>query len=461
MFPFKIKDPVLRKHLKAYFPEGPIHTRIEQVKHNSSKQEELVQVKGAKIIYANYKLLQNDFPQLSDEVLKNRNPIDFEHLKKETLINNWLIQNTAFISEPQAGQSAVNTSINIGTDTTVAYRPSTYGRAVIYDIPENLKAKYKGNVPLEEINDRGLLDVKGVGVKQGKIPTQGKHSDGLLMLEDAPIEYLNQQLIQGIFIHADTNYETLPIYGIIDLGFKVKHVLRGESPACLLIRRAHTRPTDIGGLPRYGSMQQKVQLDVEQLIRKYGFTSSNNDTLVEVWKEKGKLQVSYGNVKIDFLNDDQLKNIEEVSRFNGKKMFFEGVNVQHTGEYSYDPKSPNCQLVDFGSYRSQTVHTNPILSLVSDRLMRWGGSIFPYSEKFTELDSKIAVPAQYWGKSANLYGFNTEYRNLRQDIICQGLSKAYHDNCIDTNMLIEHLDAYLQTATLLWKDKIVHSSNPI
>ena len=457
MFPFKIQDELLRALVKEHFSKGPVFNSIEQLNYSAISEEKLVRVQNTKVIYANYKLLQHDFPQLSDETLKRRYPADFPH-NKEKIIDAWLVDNASFISKQQSQQENVNSPIDCSDETTTAHRPSLYGRAVIYSIAENIKTKYQGNVPIEEINDQGLLDVKGVGVAVGKRPSFRAHSDGLLGLDDAFIEYLNRQLIQGIFMHAQSNYETLPNYGIIDLGFNVKSSDKVEMPACLLIRRAHTRPSNKGGLPKYGSPQQKVQLDIELLIRKYGLTSVNIYTSIKIWKENEKFKLQYGRTQMRHLTEAQLKNIEEVSHFKGQSMVFEGVNIQHTGEYSFHPKPCTCQLVDFGSYLFQYVHENPVLSLVSDRLMRWGGSIFQGSDRYVQPDSEIAVPEEYWGKRTTLFGFETEYDTFKRNVICIGLALAYGAEKVTRKKIIEQLDAYLQTATILWRDKIIESA---
>jgi hypothetical protein len=460
MFPFKIEDKELCDVLKGTFPKGPVHTSIEQLKHKHIAQEHLIRVNKTKVVFANYKLLQHDFPQLNDASLTTRNP-EYTTDQKETVIDEWLIRNASFISGPQSQQERVNSPIYYEDEITTVYRPATYGRAVIYSIAENNKAFHKGNVPAEEANDKGLLDVKGAGIAAGKRPTFDSHGDGLLTLEDAFIEYLNQQLIQGIFLHAETKFETLPIYAIIDLGFEVKRPNGARSQACLLLRRAHTRPENSGGLPKYGSDQQLIQLEVELLLRRYGITSSNYITSIEIWKEHEKMRLTYGGKRVHNLTEDQWKNIKEVSHFKDKKICFEGVNVQHTGEYSNQPGAANCTLVDFGGYRVRSVHKNPILSLVSDRLMRWGGTVFPHFDKFVQPDTNIAVPIEHWGKIGNLYGFKTAYRDLKQDIVCKGLADAYRTKELNNKTTIERLDAYLQTATLQWKENILKSANQV
>lgn len=452
-YPFKIKDEVLRDLLKAYFPTGPVHTSLDQLKHKEYPEEELVRVANTKVLHANYKLLQHDFPQLNDQTLAKNFPSRFPQ-QKETLINEWLLDHTSFVSKPQAQQSVVNTPIQSTEETTIGYRPKFYGRAIIYSLAENRKVLENAS-EISSDENTGLLDVKGAGITPGKKPTFETHGNGLLMLEDAFIEYVNQQLIQGIFFHAQTTYDTLPIYAIIDLGFKVKHSQRSDSPACLLIRRAHTRPSNSGGLPKYGSQQQRLQLDIELLLRKYGMTSINKDTTIKLWKRNGKLQLIYGKSRMRNLTDDQLKNLEEVSGIKDQQMVFEGVNVQHTGEYVHDSNEKSCQLVDFGSYHYQSAFSNPILSLTSDKLMRWGGSIFPGSERYVQPDPRIALPEAYWGKSTEALGFPTEFQTIKQHIVCRGLSRAYMGGELSKELVMEYLDAYIQTATILWKDEVL------
>ena len=452
MHPFNTVDKELQEFTNASFSKGPVYHSIDQLNNDTARKEVLVEVTSAKVMYLNEKLLAHDFPQLTEENLKLRTDLPYasytEQLKK------WLIQQTAYISKPQAVQENVNTKIETTEYKNPAYRPSTYGRAVIYSVQETNVALYNGSVPEFMKEDKGLLDVKGVGISPGAVPSFRDHSNGLLSLQDAFIEYTNQLMIQLIFKKEKTDYHTLPIYGIIDLGFEIKNE-HGDciGPAALVIRRAHTRPENKGGLPKYDSPQQMVQLDIELLLRKYGLTSCNYVTGISIWQEGQEVKIAYGRNPVTVLTPDQVHNIKKVSHFTGAQMDFDGVNVQHTGEYGYEPSF--CTLVDFGSYRVRPRFMSPILSLVSDRLLRWGGSIFVEMDQFVQPDEEIRVPIEYWGKVGEVFGFKAPLRDPLQDVVCEGIAKRYQKGECSADEVFEMLDAYLQTATSKWKSSLV------
>ena len=454
MFPYKIQDTALQKAIKDGFSLGPVHETIDDLRHVIIKSEELVRVKTAKVLFANYNLLAHDFPQLGKATLEDRKGEGITDDQLQAYINQWLIANVAYVSKAQAAQSVVNSEIVTEDLKVKGYRPPTYGRAAIYSVQENY-ALLKGKEGLcLEPEDKGVLDVKGAGISPGVKPSFRSHGDGLLTLQDAFIEYLNQLMIQGVFIQEDTNFKTLPIYAIIDLGFDVKNADGGiTGPACLLVRRAHTRPENPGGLPKYGSDQQLVQVEVERLLRQYGLTSCNYITGISVWKEAGELKVAYGRNNVNHLTQEQLDNIERVSHFTGARIDFDGINIQHTGEYAHDPS--DCTLVDFGSYRVWPKFRNPLLSLVSDRLLRWGGSVFPEMEEYVQPHPDKQISLTDWGKKGDLFGFETMFRDARQDIICEGLAKAYRAEMYNEADTVEMLDAYLQSAILPWKERIL------
>lgn len=75
-------------------------------------------LQAAKIVYVDYELVRRDFP----EVAQLDNP----------QIDQWLLDNTAFMARSQIEQDTVNTHIPVSPESRIAYRPEDYGRALVF-----------------------------------------------------------------------------------------------------------------------------------------------------------------------------------------------------------------------------------------------------------------------------------------------------------------------------------------
>lgn len=438
------------------FTPGPLLSSIDELQQDNVIPEMVLRVSGARVVYANYGLLKHDFPQLSDHELEKK----FPHLKsltaaaKQQAFNNyideWLLCNTAFISQSQAKQSVVNTAINVTNETVKAYRPPGYGRALVYSIEENDKGLLPGSDREKPAFKNRLIDVKGTGTAPDILPVNESHRNGIYRLGYAFVELVIQELLQRIFRHSNSHFQTLPVYGIVDLGFDEKTSKMPDTPAALLIRRAHRRPKNSGGLYAYGSNGQRIQLEIEKLIRKYGITSVNEVTIVKVWKENGELQIRYGDQQIDFFNEAQKAEIEKVSHYKDGigALCFDGINIQHTREISLDPAQAT--LVDFQSYTIREKFDYPILSLVSDKLLRWGGSIWPEYKDFVSPDPEIQIPFHLLGDTGNILGYNMGEGKIKIDSLCYGLAEDFRANRITRKILLDTLQTYLDTLTSKW-----------
>lgn len=443
--------------IEAAFSTGPLLHSIGQLEQQNIQKEEIIGFTGARIIYVNYKLLQHDFPQLRTAHLCDQFPkLKALRGKKQReaiqqRIEEWLIQNVSFVSTSQVMETRINSPIPITEKRVHAWRPPRYGRALVMSMKENEKRQLFEPQLSDQFENR-LIDVKGVGVAPDKTPEVDAHSTGLLPLNEALIELLNQVLIQSIFKHSKSAFNTIPIYGILDTGFDILNENNGTAnPAGILVRRAHQRPGNPGGLGVYGSKLQKIQVAVELLLRKYGISSSNNVTTVQVWKEEGNLRIKYGSQDIDFYNEEQLATIEEVSHYKDgmDKLIFKGINVQHTKDVVLNP--PSTHLVDFGTYRVFANFPDPILSLVSDKLLRWGGTIWPDYDDFVQPDPKLCIPYNVWGASGDMWGYPGRENRSKQDTLCEGLAKSFRKNELSREMLLATLNIYLNTATKNWK----------
>ncbi|MDF1695913.1 MAG: hypothetical protein P1U56_08785 [Saprospiraceae bacterium] len=437
------------------FSKGPILKSIKDLEQGEVKKETVIATSGAEVIMANYELLQHDFPCLKLENLEKLHP-ELKVVKGKAkkliirdLIDEWLIRHTCYVSENQTKQEYVNTKIPTTGEKVEAFRPVLYGRALVFSLLNN----YKGlNIDAEEMGyEDGLIDVKGTGLEEGKEHHFYDHGNGLLTLAEAFREYIYQQLVEAAFRHSGSNFETLPTYAIIKLDFDVKNTGGIAGPAGLLVRRAQRRPENPGGLPAFKTDMQLLHIEVELLLRRYGITSCNYVTEVRLWKDKGKLKLTYGGKHVNSLNEEQLKNIEEVSRIKEDRLIFEGVNIQHTREFGRDPW--RAVVIDFGSFCVKEKFKNPILSLVTDKLMRWGGSIWPDFESYTQPIPELAVPYELWGNETEFWGFKANLYNSKLSIVCDGVASYLREGRLMREDAVNIIHAFLHTATSRWEKK--------
>lgn len=435
------------------FSDGPVLKSISDLQQGEVKKETVYATSGAQVIMANYELLQHDFPCLRLDNLEKLHPeLKVITGKAKVMmirdhIDEWLIRHTCFVSENQTRQEYVNTKIPLSGEKVEAFRPVLYGRALVFSLLNN----YKGlGIDAEKMGyDDGLIDVKGTGLEDGKEHHYYDHGNGLLTLAEAFVEYTYQQLVEAAFRHSGSAFETLPTYAIIKLGFDVKNTGGIAGPAGLLVRRAQRRPENPGGLPDFKTDMQLLHLEVELLLRRYGITSANYVTQVRLWRDKGKLKITYGGKQVNNMNEAQLKNIEEVSRMKDDRLIFEGVNIQHTREFGKDPWK--AVVIDFGSFQIKEKFKNPILSLVTDKLMRWGGSIWPDFESYPQPIPEIAVPYELWGRETEFWGFKTHLMNSKLHVVCDGVASYLNEGKLKREDAVNIIHAFLNTATSRWK----------
>lgn len=201
--------------------------------------EEVARLSNARVLLADYELIQRDFPHLSD--------------RSHEFIDNWLLEEGAWIALTQIkqGRSAqIHTDIpHSSQGTRKAYRPIQYNRAMIFEV--------------SFLNESvGLFDVKGVGAVR---PELRGGLNGLASMSEMIGEYAKEKLVHQIFVHSKEPFDTVESYAVIDMGF---HFNDGEKtvPAAAIIRQAHNRDR------LYGMRQSEVNL--EFTLRKYGLTSN-------------------------------------------------------------------------------------------------------------------------------------------------------------------------------------------
>jgi hypothetical protein len=357
---------------------------IEGLEQPRTRAEKGLGLTGARVVLANYELLQSDFTVLANDALFQANPRLLELSGDDRLhairqiIDGWLLANAAFISEPQAQQQTTNTKIQTNAECTQAWRPPLYGRAWVLTVrrcPDgaNTSAGDSG---------AGLLDVKGIGVGPGIQPGNTGHSNGLLVLGEAIREFLFEKLLRGVFRHAQVGFEVLPIYAVLSTGFEVT-LPDGLRPAAgLLVRRAHRRPVHRFVFSEFGSQESAAEMEIEFILRRYGITSSGSGVTIEIRRTAEGVQVRYGGVHLSYL-EHELKRIEEHAGFDGPFERFEGLNIQFTEELQRQPA--RIQIVDLGSFRVKESFTRPVVSLVSDRLVYMGEIVRPGDPNWVRL----------------------------------------------------------------------------
>lgn len=219
---------------------------IEHYGEHRVKEERLYRLKRAQIVIADYQLIRRDFPSVA-------------HLSNSQ-IDQWLLDQSAYISPDQARQTVVNTKIPILEDNyRVAYRPHGYGRAHIFQASSpNSQAVM------------GLIDAKGTGAI---FPSQKSHANGVATLGEAIREYLYEGLIRRVLFDSglEHEYRTVGSYAVIDAGFEVIHADGTTSPAGLYLRQAHDRST-LPGAWLNGDQRTRIQ----SLFHRYGIDPNMN-----------------------------------------------------------------------------------------------------------------------------------------------------------------------------------------
>ena len=342
----------------------PIPRTVFDLADPSIRPEFVLRVAGARVVFADYDLLRNDFPQLA---AASRGAID-----------EWLLRNAAVTSAPQAAQETVNTKIATTGETVPAFRPPLYGRAVVTDAEGG-----------------GLLDVKGAGVAPGLAPLNRSHANGLLALGEALANVAFREVMERIFRRANAGFSTVPEYAVIDLGFDVRDLFGPATPACVQVRRAHRRPVGGVELPLAGSPEQHVKLEIELLLRHYGMTSCSPATSFVLDDSSGKLTMHYAEKPMPPHSDEQMVSIRKLTRYEGGRLTLEGVNVQLTRESEIRPS--RATVIDFGHYSVRDRFELPVVSLVRDRLIRWGGALRPGDAAFPQPSPKLRLPLEAWG----------------------------------------------------------------
>lgn len=206
--------------------------------------EKVAKLSNARIVLADYGLIRRDFPHIRD--LTNQQ------------IDEWILNEVAYISLPQSAQTSVNTKIPISLETRSAARPPEYGRALVFEMKD----------PTDKKNIIGLIDVKGSGSLR---PGQRDHGNGVATLGECVREFLYENLVRDVLDDADISAKTVGSYAVIDAGFGVVHKDGSTSPAGLYLRQAHHRVINPGAW-----LDAPNRTYLQSVLHRYGIDPNTN-----------------------------------------------------------------------------------------------------------------------------------------------------------------------------------------
>ena len=398
-------------------------------------KETVLRLCGPSVAYADYALIIHDFPHLTPRLNSNPNQakakLDWSSPQGRDLrdsIDRWLLEHAAVVSCSQASQTEVNTRI-FTSSSTEAFRPTGYGRAIIIPVVTTSPQSVKSGA--------SLLDVKGIGVPPDTKPAHREHADGLEYLGVAFSDFVFQRLIDRVFARHAPHYWTLPLYAIIDTGFDLFGGWHGTAPAGLHVRRAHRRPLLGADLPVCGSKEEDIKFDIEMLLRAHGMSSTAIGTSIEVKKQNGQIEVFYNNELVEDLTASELEWLAQEARLETSQYErFEGVNIQLTADIGAGFRA-EAHVVDFGHFNFRHSFTFPVLSLVRDRPLRWGGALWPDSPSFVQ-------PSPQFCRSRK----HSSRVELNEQ--CFGLALDFRSGCINRDELEGALGYIVQDFSADW-----------
>ncbi len=424
---------------------GPILRGIEDLDHDDVFSERVYRLAEARVIFADYALLQHDFPQLRAAHLERLHP-DLRALKsveKEeaiaALLDRWLLRHTAFISRSQARQEVTNTPIRTTEEHVVAFRPLRYGRALVFSLRANAHRLPPQDPDLDADMPGGLLDVKGVGVAPHKTPRNDiGHANGLQTLAWSCREYIYQRIVEKLMHREGSSYQALPIYGLLDPGFDVLFDEHPPRAASMIARRAHRRPRYPQGMPVYGAPELDVELSIERLIRKYGLTSCQFSTSIDLLPLDDGMEARYSRSPVEMTVEEEAW-LRDETRYQDEALHIEGINLQVTRAVQHDPA--RAQILDFGAFNARKRFEHPTATLAADRLLRLGEIIFPDDPRYVQPAYDLCLPdelARHPGPG--------EYFTFFDPLV-----KAYRNGeCTGRQLKEEHLDAIVERVTACW-----------
>lgn len=297
------------------------------------KKTQVLRVKTARVIWANYPLIRRDFKHLSSAT--------------ESEIDKWL-ESKAIISKAQAQSPFFNEKIQTTEFEGQAYRPENYNRSAVIEV------------------EGGYIDIKGTGSETpSTLWKDGDPRDGTFLLAAAIREELFASVVEKIFWWSDFKLgghkvEVVKNYAILDGGFEVLHrspdgEISGTSPWGMIFRQAHSRFKDATAreLPdqgKYSLWNSQRSLAVEELLRRFGITSIGKG---RIGGEGGiNIQGTRGNAILDFGNYVVYEKFPQQLVYH----FYGNTPLIIPGQDFVQPeKSLSLQVETWGSFSGQEV----------------------------------------------------------------------------------------------------------
>jgi hypothetical protein len=380
----------------ARFPSGPLLRGVDELDDPGLRPEPGWRLARARVVFVDVALLQHDFPALRPDALARRDPrlsrLDERRRRRAVrrLIERWVVERCAVVSQGQLDAATVNTPIPTAGPERAAFRPTRYGRAlVVAAAPEPPEAKGPAGA--------ALVDVKGAGVAPGVRPSTALHASGLMQLGEALQDALIQWVVDAVFWHAGAALTTVPLYAVLDAGFDVFTCDGRALPAGLQVRRAHRRPRGGDEAPRPASPEAALKVEIEMLLRQYGVTSANIGTRLELTSAPEGLSARYGGRPLAPIPADDAPALRRMvglpPDWCGRELF-DGINVQLARGVALDP--PRAQLVDFGHYNLREHFDFGLFNYVQDRPLAWGGGRRAADPQLPQPRPELCVPAGGW-----------------------------------------------------------------
>ena len=362
------------------------------------EKEDFLEITSGSVFLVDYVSLRNDFPQLNHaEVLKNNPKLKaLAKAEQERVIRQaidvWLLKNASLISTQQALGNMVNEKVPVSNFQKKAYRPPRYGRGCVAETSKVEACVPDFPYPIS-IDGGGAFDLKGVGVRKDATPMVDFHSNGILFLDGAYREYLFQKLIALAFEHSKSEFTTLPYYAVIDTGFEAEYELKGGSRSRfstgIIVRRSHRRHPK-SDLPKLGSAWQYRLFEVEMLLRRYGITSSRDNT-IEIDLKGGETELRFFGKLVNIAQGNLIATIKSLGI--PLPFFADRINIQ--SDYN-DESNSVLQIVDFDQYTIRKDFSKPVLSVVRDVLLGWGGYLDPKDPQYVQPDTKLIPQQEFW-----------------------------------------------------------------
>jgi len=295
-------------------------------------------IKTASVAWIDQEALLRDFPGLR-ELLglsppRSRAPNDTEIYPE---LISWILETFPVISDSQMKSMAVNNPISVDSNPVPLIRPSGYGRAALLDLTQ---------VPPNS-GLRGIVDIKGCGVRDGMAPMRRAHATGLLMLSEAIADIASQRIVERALGLANVDVTGIPVYAVICLGFDghPSYADAGMLPAAIMVRGARSREglTNAESSLNRRSDHWNFKLRVELVLRHFGITSvlEGRTSPAGTWVFAPKVGALLDIIRRPY------------------SVTFASPNIQSTRDFDLSPLRG--ELVDFGHFSFVESFSTPIM----------------------------------------------------------------------------------------------------